>query len=397
MNILFLAPFVPSVPLDGDRVRALWSLRALARKHRVFGFFLDPNGVKALPGELRSLCADAVVADIPSWRLFVGAVKGVFSDQPIGARAFFDGRAKNMLSTALMGWPVDVAHVHRLRMMPYALGLPVPCVLDATDCLTDYFRHVEVAVRGARRIYTRMELPRLARYEREWCNRARAVIAITGLEARRLKKIGVSVPIFTAPNGVDLRYWKFRKPQSSGARRLVFMGNLSYPPNETGLLWFLRRVAPLLAAADGRSLTVVGQGVTRRLLRAARTSPLKVVFKGYLGDPRPELARSNAMICPLRIASGLQNKALQGMASGLAVIATRVVARGLGAREGRDILAADGEAGFAALCRRALEEGTVFAAVRWNARKLVEKHYDAAHAGGAILAAYGKASFGGKE
>ncbi len=68
-----------------------------------------------------------------------------------------------------------------------------------------------------------------------------------------------------------------------------------------------------------------------------------VQVTGAVGDVRPFLARAWAFVAPLRIAQGIQNKALEAIASNVPVAVSEKVLAGLsdgGFRSGRDLLAA---------------------------------------------------------
>jgi glycosyltransferase involved in cell wall biosynthesis len=69
---------------------------------------------------------------------------------------------------------------------------------------------------------------------------------------------------------------------------------------------------------------------------------------GTVADTRPYLAHADAVVCPLRIARGIQNKVLEAMAAGRPVIASPGAFEGVRAQAGRDLLVADGAAAFSA-------------------------------------------------
>src|SRR6185503_14052673 len=165
MNLLYLCAFIPSPVDDGDKVRAMWTLRALSRRHRLFGFFLAPDGRTALPAEVASLCADAVV--LPQGRLTraAGALRALGAGKSLHAETFWNAAAQRRLDAACASWPVAAVHVHRLRMMPYAERLGLPYVLDCTDSISDYYAH-PAQLSGWRRIYARLDHARVAAAER---------------------------------------------------------------------------------------------------------------------------------------------------------------------------------------------------------------------------------------
>ena len=68
---------------------------------------------------------------------------------------------------------------------------------------------------------------------------------------------------------------------------------------------------------------------------------------GRVADVRPYVAHASVIVCPLRIARGIQNKVLEGMAMGRPVIASPGAFEGVRAEAGRELLVADGADAFA--------------------------------------------------
>jgi glycosyltransferase involved in cell wall biosynthesis len=128
---------------------------------------------------------------------------------------------------------------------------------------------------------------------------------------------------------------------------LVFTGNMDYWPNADAVIWFAREVMPVLRArVPGIRFWIVGANP----IEAVRAlGDLAGVFvTGRVEDVRPYVAHAAAIVCPLRIARGIQNKVLEGMAMGRPVITSGPAFEGVRARAGEDLIVADGVEGFVA-------------------------------------------------
>jgi polysaccharide biosynthesis protein PslH len=132
-------------------------------------------------------------------------------------------------------------------------------------------------------------------------------------------------------NGVDTDY--FHPSQSPTAQpspqSLVFTGQMDYRPNVEGVCWFVREVWALLRR-DFPELRfcIVGREPAPAVRRLAQTPG--VVVTGAVPDVRPHLWSAAVAVCPLKIAPGIQNKILEAMACGVAVVASPPAAEGLG-------------------------------------------------------------------
>ncbi len=344
MKILFLGAFIPVPVTDGDKVRARWTLSTLARRHRVHGFFLDPEGRAGLPSVIRRWCVAAEVVPTTRWHRAVGALAAVARGRTAHAHAFWNRAAQSRLDAFIARWRPDAIHVHRIRMMPYAERTGLPYLLDATDCLSWYFRHAR-GLPGWRRLYAAADLTTLVRHERRWANGAAAVTVITETERTKILSMGVHRPVVVSPNGLDATAFAPGKSRRSG---LLFVGNLGYPPNAAGLDWYFRAIAPRLGTGTRRvPLTIAGGGASPALTRVAAASGLPVRFTGFVASLGPLYRGAAAVLCPLPLAAGLQNKAIEAMAAGTPVVATPNVAAAMGARPGRDLAVAADAMGFA--------------------------------------------------
>ena len=88
---------------------------------------------------------------------------------------------------------------------------------------------------------------------------------------------------------------------------------------------------------------------------------------------RPYLAHAGAVVAPLKLARGLQNKVLEGMAMAKPVIATSPAARALHVSSGKELWIADEPAAFAQTVIGALGRPAEIAA---NGRRYVEQNHD---------------------
>ncbi len=384
--MLYLAAFIPFPEDDGDKIRAMATLRELTRMNSVYAFFLDPEGRGRVPKEVRRLCRASVVVPVSRFDRVRGATLALMRNDVMHAWAFWSAAAQRRLAKAISHWPVTGVHVHRLRMMPYAEKTGLPYVLDLTDCLSHHYSD-PAHLKGWRRAYSLIDGRALAKAERRWANRAAACLTVTAIERRHVLDLGVSTPVFVAPNGLDFKRWKMSR-RARCNDRLLFMGNLGYPPNVEGLKWFLDGPAGILAAKHpGIVLDVVGVGAPADLARCAASSALRVNLLGYQPDVRPYLWRSTALVCPLPVASGLQNKIVQAMACGLPVVTTPNAATAIAARHRVHLLTAKNHRHFAREVTALLEDAKLRRRIARSARLLVERSFTQARTRSALAAA----------
>jgi sugar transferase (PEP-CTERM/EpsH1 system associated) len=178
----------------------------------------------------------------------------------------------------------------------------------------------------------------VAALERTALSRCEAVLVVSEAEAKALGP--ATDQLLVVGNGVDTEYFAPPGTRPDGPPSLIFTGTMDYRPNVDGVSWFVREVWPALrqAAAD-LSFTIVGRDPAPEVRRLAEVPG--VVVTGTVRDVRPYLAAAGAVVVPLRIARGVQNKVLEAMAMGCAVVASGPALQGLDVRVGTEVLRAD--------------------------------------------------------
>lgn len=105
--------------------------------------------------------------------------------------------------------------------------------------------------------------------------------------------------------------------------RLIFTGNMNFPPNYEAALWFIENVLPKVCERNPRAQFVVaGANPVEELKRKARESEGRVVVTGFVEDMNLEIARSALYVAPLVSGGGFKNKVVEAMACGAHVVAT---------------------------------------------------------------------------
>jgi glycosyltransferase involved in cell wall biosynthesis len=115
---------------------------------------------------------------------------------------------------------------------------------------------------------------------------------------------------------------------------------MDYLPNVDGADWFCRDVWPAVRQRwPAATLALVGRNPAPKVQALAGVPGVEVV--GGVPDVRPHVHRASVSVVPLRIARGIQNKVLEGLAMGKATVLTRPPLEGLATIPGEHLLVAD--------------------------------------------------------
>ena len=120
--------------------------------------------------------------------------------------------------------------------------------------------------------------------------------------------------------------------------RLIFTGNMDFPPNYESAIWFIDRVFPLLRERSDVRLVIAGANPVPDLV--ARSSE-QIEVTGYAENLRREIARSQLYVAPLICGGGFKNKVVEAITSGTYLVGTSLAVEFLGGRMRRLLTVAD--------------------------------------------------------
>ena len=327
MNILYLSHCAPDLPDKGEKIRAHHFLKRLARRHRVHLACLCKNigetkRTLALAPDLASSYAE-VLDSRPS--LARAAVRFALG-RSLTVEYFRSASLARYLANAPWRGDIDATLVYSAAMASYALPNE-PLVLDLCDLDSEKWFEYD-RLRNLPYLY-RLEGTRLRSFEQEACARARSTVLMTENEASLVRKAIPSAQVEIISNGVDFDYWKPGETPGFAHPSIAFVGQLDYFPNADGANWFAREVFPAVRSAmPGLEFVVAGRNPGRLVKQLAALPGVRVVASPP--DVRPILAAATAVVAPLRLARGLQNKVLEALAMGKRVLTTPEVVRTFG-------------------------------------------------------------------
>jgi glycosyltransferase involved in cell wall biosynthesis len=217
-------------------------------------------------------------------------------------------------------------------------------VVDLVDCSTVYSW---LALRGSRglRGWLRQlrELLWYIRAERQVGREASSVVAVGELDASVLRKLIGRNNVYVVPNGVCVTESALTSGRDPSPV-VVFTGVMGYPPNVEAVLWFSRKVWPLIrrAVPEARFL-IAGRNPVPEIECLVETPGIEVL--GSVPDMAEILRRAWVSVAPMRSGTGIKNKVLEAWAVGTPVVMTPLAANGLGEADAiRAMVGADPEA-----------------------------------------------------
>jgi len=362
-NILFLCHRLPYPPNKGDKIRSYALLRHLAARGRVsLACFIDEREDLQHLGTVRALARGECHFEFlgpraKMWRIACALIAG----KAITTACFGSSRLQQWVDRTLREVSYDDVVIFGSAMAPYLLKADFPkqrVMFDMVDIDSDKWKQYAAGSRGLLGWVYRREARTLEDLEREAAGAFGRTLLVSPFEAETFRQIAPAsaAKIGSLTNGVDLETFSpgiSENPFPADEISIVMTGRMDYRPNYEGALWFTAEIMPLISKSlPNARVYFVGAGPPRALRDIAGPN---VVVTGNVPDVRPYLQFAKAVIAPLRIARGVQNKVLEAMAMQKPVVATHEATRSLRVEPGNQLWVENDPARFAAAVLAALQ------------------------------------------
>ncbi|NEX19736.1 TIGR03087 family PEP-CTERM/XrtA system glycosyltransferase [Thiorhodococcus mannitoliphagus] len=381
-DLLFLVHRIPYPPNKGDKIRSFHLLRYLSGHYRVhLATFIDSKSDAKYRERLSHYCETTwfgtLSPPLAKLRSLIGLLKGEPLTLPYYRSTSLDTWIRDLLPV----YPIRHVLVYSSGMAQFVLGHEfdgMRRLIDFVDVDSDKWRQYSLSKPFPMSWIYRREAERLADFERKVAARFDASLFVSGQEAALFTQ-GPGVDpdaVFVMRNGVDADYFSADpsrpSPFAGEGLRLVFTGAMDYWANGDGAIWFVESILPKVRRVFPQvEFHVVGMNPTPPVRALGQVPGVRVT--GSVPDVRPYLQHATAVVVPLRIARGIQNKVLEAMSMGRPVVTTPQALEGIPAESGRHVLVAADPDAFVAQLVRLLSGG--YADMGPSARALIERDF----------------------
>ncbi|MGH1374013.1 MAG: TIGR03087 family PEP-CTERM/XrtA system glycosyltransferase [Cellvibrionaceae bacterium] len=349
-KLLFLCHRIPYPPNKGDKIRSYHLLRFLCRSYRVYlGCFVDDPDDLAYVDFLRDLCEEVIIVELSSLYKKVTSLTAFLTNSALTIPYYHDKRLSHWVEETVMHESIDRCVVFSSSMGQYLYSnslAQLRSVVDLVDVDSDKWRQYSKKKYWPLSWLYRREAKLLLEFEKALIDRSEQSLLVSSSEASLMKNLspGLSNKIDYYNNGVDADYYdpqlSFDNPYPPGVQVLTFTGAMDYWPNVDAVSWFGNKVFPKLRARYPELLFyIVGRNPVRDVEILSRIDG--VVVTGIVEDVRPYLKHATAVVAPLRVARGIQNKILEAMAMENRVMASSQGLEGINAELGSEVLLAN--------------------------------------------------------
>lgn len=360
-------------PLEkGDKLRAFHQLKGLSKTHKIHLFCTVESEIKPTDfQQVNQFCESIQLFRLTKIGLAFQLLLSCFSNKPFQAIYFY--RIKHQLKITRLIQSIKPDHIYcqLIRVSEYVKDYHY-CnkTIDYMDAFSKGMeRRIQTESIFTRWFY-RLESKRLTQYERSIFDYFEHHTIISDQD-RSLLVHPNKQKVVVVPNGIDTAF--FETLSYSKDIDIVFTGNFSYAPNIDAAVILATKILPALHQKGHKiNLLLSGANPTNKVLGLASKS---VIVGGWVDDIRHSYQRSKLFVAPLFIGTGLQNKLLEAMASGLPCVTTPLVNQALSAKNNESILLADSPETIVAQIEWVLAHPELAAKIGENGKAYIQSNY----------------------
>lgn len=358
MKILFLTNLLP-YPLDnGGKIKTYTTLKSLKSEDNEIDlvcFTENEDDAKKNEKEICNICSSVrqiplkLTTSVNKGYMIGVALRSLVSKYSFGLLKYITPAFMQYLNKLKDTKDYDCVYFDHLQMCVYydqtkLLWPKAKYILDEHNCeFLIMQRNASNSSNILKKMFLLMETAKLRKFESMYLSKFDEVIVLSKEDDTLLKKIAhSSVKSTIIPIGMHTpAVTKVVNNDDIDSVNILFLGTLSWAPNNDGILWFVENVVPKLQQKNiDFKLTIVGKNPGEQLKSAAeRLDSVEVV--GYVESVNPYYESCDFMIVPLFVGSGQRVKIIEGFSFGMPIISTSIGAEGLQYSDGENILIAN--------------------------------------------------------
>lgn len=378
LSILFLTCRFPFPLIGGDRIKPYHLLKHLALKHSVTLVCLHQGIDARLQDYVRHMESLGVTVIPVRLSLISSIFTIVFSflgAKPLEVLYYLQPSMKQVVDKLLATKHFDIAIAFFMRTAEYIRDKKIPKILIAEDCRYEYQkRSASTSTNLLQKLIRTWEYRKLLKYEQKVMNDFDCNTFVTNEDISYVSLVNPHVKYALVTNGFDQRKFTY-VPYSSERSNALFIGKLDVWANETMVRNIVETILPQVRKHHPKlCLSIVGGNPSNQLQTFLRRFPYVTVYAN-VDDVVPFLHSHSVFIHPHAGATGIQNKIIEAMATGIPIVTTISGIQGIAAVDSKHVLISDAITTMHLRIIELLDNSTLAQSLSHEARLLIESSH----------------------
>lgn len=359
-------------PLEkGDKLRAYYQIKELAKYYRITLFSLNDKKITSDQLiELDTFCDKVITHRLSRLSIFWNILLAFLSKKPLQVGYFFSGSAKQKIKQEIQNNSYKHIYCQLVRCSELVKHIhEIPKTIDYMDVLSiGVQRRIESQNIFLKWVFKR-EYRTLQKYERDifdyFENRTIISEQDQSLISHQDRK-----DILVIPNGIDNSFIEHDLNVEQD-HDLVFVGNMSYPPNIEAVKYIAEHILPY-----NKELKLLVSGSSpHSTIKKLSESNNQITLTGWVDDIRTSYLRGKIFLAPMTIGTGMQNKLLEAMALGIPCITTPLANNAIKAQHNSEIIESNSPEEFNSEIKRLLSDEELRKTIGQNGSDFVRDNY----------------------
>jgi len=385
-KILYLSHRIPYPPNKGDKIRSFNEIKYLSKRYEVDLITLadNPHDLK-YQKDLKKYCRQVKVFPLNTRKAKIKGLISLLSGDSISQGYFYLKAFQNIYNQWTSQKSYHAVICFSSPMAEYVFKAPQKkkpahtLIMDFCDLDSDKWHQYAQNLFFPFNLLYQLEAVRLLAFEKKINQAFDHSVFVSSVEAGLFKKYYPQAKrLDVVTNGVDHDYFNpdlFNAGKKDNAIIVGFFGAMDYYANVDGALWFANHIWPLIKTQIPEAFFFIVGSNPDPKLNALASDP-SIQTTGFVEDIREYYHKTSVCVVPLRIARGVQNKVLEAMSMGRAIVSTSPAVQGIGALNKPFISIEDDPKKFAACVVNHLQNKPGRDEAGRKARKHIQTHYN---------------------
>ena len=302
----------------------------------------------------------------------LGAISFFIRRKPLQCGYYYYSKMKNKFKDIIKQENPDLFISHLLRMTPYLeyFHLEKKSIIEMTDALSKTYNLAsstkEISLKKL--VYT-FEKKLILNYENKVIEKFPKVILVSDGD---INYLGNKSNLYCFTNGINCISYSCKYNKN----KIVFVGNMRTLQNQDAVLYFVNEIYPLIKNKEKDvEFHIVGAEPPEKI-RQLTKSDKSIVVTGFVDSVEKYIMDAAILVAPVRIAAGIQNKVLIGMACKVPVVMTALISKAIPELiNDENCIIVDESKFFATKCLELLNNKTLRNKIAENGYKIVNDFY----------------------
>lgn len=378
LSILFLTCRFPFPLVGGDRIKPYHLLKHLAQNHDVTLVCLyqgiDSN-LEEYVSHVTSIGIKVIPIRLSLFTSLSTILLSFLGSKPLEVLYYLQPSMRKTVDRLLNTQHFDLAIAFFMRTAEYIRNKEIPKILIAEDCRYEYqYRSASASTNFLQKLIRSWEYRKLLKYEQKMMNDFNCNTFVTKEDISFVSKVNPHANYALLSNGFDQNRFTYT-PYSSDRKNGLFVGKLDVWANEMMVRNIVDVIMPQVRKQfPDFALSIVGGNPSKQLKRYLQKIPFVTLYAN-VKDVVPFLHSHAVFIHPHAGATGIQNKIIEAMATGIPIVTTVSGVQGISAKDSKHVLIAETVDTLHQCICRLLESPVLAQTLSTEARTLIESNH----------------------